>query len=145
MSQIGYSLPVEAPPSVVWGLLTDVSGFPRWMSGVRDARLMDGAFLGKGAQLELRGRGGRHYLEVVEFQQERLIALQLRFKYPFILRLIHAYGVQSQGESTQVTLVELYGGLMGFSMRWLMGRLFKRKILGTLLSLRDVAQAIYSG
>ena len=144
MSQIGYSIPVEAPTRVVWELLTNIQGFPRWMSGVRSARLTDSAFLGKGAQLEFQGRGGKHYLEVVDFREESLIALQVRFKYSLIFRLIHAYWIQPQGDGTQVTLVELYGGILGLSMRWLMGRLFKRHLMGTLLSLRELAQAMYT-
>ena len=140
MSQVNYTVIIESHQDKVWDLLMDVARYSKWLEGVREARLINVSEQKLGAQLALDGKGGEFRFDVVSYRPKDLIAWKLRPSVRGLFSLIQAFGTENLGDKTKVTVLEIYGGVFGFTMRWIMGRWFKRKLAQTLLAFRELAE-----
>ena len=140
MSQVNYTVIIESHQDKVWDLLMDVARYSKWLEGVREARLINVSEQKLGAQLVLDGKGGEFRFDVVSYRPKDLIAWKLRPSVRGLFSLIQAFGTENFGDKTKVTILEIYGGVFGFTMRWIMGRWFKRKLAQTLLAFRELAE-----
>jgi len=54
MAEYQYSIDIEAPPEVVWTVLTDVGRWPDWHAAVSEAKLLNSDVLGLRSEALLR-------------------------------------------------------------------------------------------
>ena len=144
MSQVNYTVIIDSDQSRVWDLLVDVGKYSKWLQGIREARLINVSEQILGAQLVFDGKGGKFHFDVVSYRPKDLIAWKLRPSVRGVFSLIQAFGTESLGDKTKVTVLEIYGGIFGFTMRWIMGRWFRRKLAQTLLAFRELAEQKHS-
>ena len=140
MSQVNYTVIIESDQDRVWDLLMDVPKYSKWLEGVTEAKLINVSEQQLGAQLVFDGKGGKFRFDVVSYRPKDLVAWKLRPSIRGHFSLIQAFGTETVGDRTKVTVLELYGGVFGFTMRWIMGRWFRRKLAQTLLAFRDLAE-----
>ena len=140
MSQVNYTVIIESDQDRVWDLLMDVPKYSKWLEGVTEAKLINVSEQQLGAQLVFDGKGGKFRFDVVSYRPKDLVAWKLRPSIRGVFSLIQAFGTETVGDRTKVTVLELYGGVFGFTMRWIMGRWFRRKLAQTLLAFRDLAE-----
>ena len=140
MAQVNYTVIIDSDQDRVWDLLMDVHSYSKWLQGVGEAQLINGSEQQLGAQLVFDGKGGKFRFDVVSHRPKDLIAWKLRPSIRGLFSLIQAFGTETVGDKTKVTVLEIYGGVFGFTMRWIMGRWFRRKLAQTLLSFRDLAE-----
>ena len=140
MSQVNYTVIIESDQDRVWDLLMDVPKYSKWLEGVTEAKLINVSEQQLGAQLVFDGKGGKFRFDVVSYRPKDLVAWKLRPSIRGLFSLIQAFGTETVGDKTKVTVLELYGGVFGFTMRWIMGRWFRRKLAQTLLAFRDLAE-----
>ena len=140
MSQVNYTVIIQSDQDRVWDLLMDVPKYSKWLQGVREAQLINVSEQQLGAQLVFDGKGGKFRFDVVSHRPKDLVAWKLRPSIRGVFSLIQAFGTETVGDKTKVTVLELYGGVFGFTMRWIMGRWFRRKLAQTLLAFRELAE-----
>ena len=66
---VEYSIVINAPPEVVWEVVSDFNGLPRWLSTIAESRIVLGKNREEGAIRELRRANGTKV-------QEKLIAYE---------------------------------------------------------------------
>lgn len=101
---------IDAAPDVVWSVLTDVSGWPDWDSGVTK---VDGQLaLGKKLSITVKANPGRTFpVKVVELTAPR----QMVFRGGMPLGLftgLRTYTLSPEGTGTRFTMREVYTGLL---------------------------------
>ena len=140
MSQVNYTVIIETDQDRVWDLLMDVPKYSKWLQGVREAQLINVSEQQLGAQLVFDVKGGKFRFDVVSHRPKDLVAWKLRPSIRGGFSLFQAFGTVTVGDRTKVTVLELYGGVFGFTMRWIMGLWFRRKLAQTLLAFRELAE-----
>jgi len=140
MSQINYTVIIDSGQDKVWEMLMDVNRYPMWLQGVAVATLINNSKQELGSQIVLKGRGGGFRFDVIAYRPKDLIAWKLSTSVRGLFSLVQAFGTENLGNKTKVTVLEIYGGIFGFTMRWIMGRWFKRKLAQTLLAFRELAE-----
>ena len=140
MSQVNFTVIIKCSQDRVWEMLMDVDRYPMWLQGVTAAKLINNSKQKLGSQILFKGRGGRFRFDVIGYRPKDLIAWKLLPSVRGVFSLIQAFGTENLGNKTKVTVLEIYGGIFGFTMRWIMGRWFKRKLAQTLLNFRELAE-----
>ena len=140
MSQVNYTVIINCGQDKVWEMLMDVNRYPMWLQGVANATLINNSKQKLGSQILLKGKGGSFRFDVIAYRPKDLIAWKLSSSIRAVFGLVQAFGTENLGDKTKVTVLEIYGGIFGFTMRWIMGRWFKRKLAQTLLTFRELVE-----
>ena len=131
-----HTLETTAPPERIWGLWTDVAGWPRWDTALVSAHL-DAAFA-RNAQGGLRSKGSPEstfMLVELEPGQSYTFAVPLLFAQ---LRVRRALAPTPAG--TRYTHEVSFVGPLGWLFGWLLGRQFQAMLPGVMERLRQLAE-----
>ena len=100
-----HTVTIEAPPAVVWALLTDIDGWPRWQSAISRAQLQGP--LAIGTQFNWTS-GGTAIVSTI-----RILELGQRFGWTGTAlgtTTEHIWTLQAAGTGTLVTTTESMSG-----------------------------------
>lgn len=100
-------LEIAAAPGVVWEVLTDVAGWPRWNPDVKSATI-EGA-LAAGTTFRWKSGPGTITSTLERVEPPHLIAWTGR---TLGIRAVHVYRLQRRGDATVVVSEESWDGLL---------------------------------
>lgn len=101
---------IDAPPDVVWAVLTNVSAWPDWDSGV--AKVDGQLALGKKLSIAVKANPGRAFpVKVIELTAPQQMVF--RGGMPFgLFTGLRTYTLVPKGTGTRFTMREVYTGLL---------------------------------
>jgi len=108
---------VAAAPEVVWSVLADIDGWPRWNASIASARL-EGE-LAPGSTFRWKAGPGTITSTLREVDPPRELGWTGK---TFGIKAVHVYRLEQRGDSTHVTSEESWDGL---PVRLLRGRMQK--------------------
>ena len=130
---VGWSLPVrhtvsreltvQAPPSAVYALVTDVGSYPGWRTGVTDVDVLATDDAARPLRFREHGADGAILYEVVEREQDRRVVVRIADpSLPFGGRWTYEVIPAASGTTLRITEDgEVYNPIFRFVSRFVMG------------------------
>ena len=102
---------IDAPPEVVWKVMTDVEKWPEWTSSVRKVERLGETPFGKGSSARVAARGTpRAVWQVTEYEENRSFTWEAKTANSLA---VAGHVIEPDGAGSRVTLsVTISGGLV---------------------------------
>ncbi|MGM0595113.1 MAG: SRPBCC family protein, partial [Pseudomonadota bacterium] len=129
---VEFSRDIDAPPSLVWELLSDIRGWPQWNAAVSDVMVLGELEPGT----EFRWKSDR--VLIVSTLQEVVPTERLLWtgRSPGV-RATHLWRIESRGEGTRLYTAECFEGLLSRLLARPMTRMLGETLEQTLQRLQQ--------
>lgn len=130
------SIDIDAPPEVVWNLLTDIVNWPRWNPDVTEARLSGD--LAPGSEFVWKAGPGTIRSTLLEVEPPESIAWSGR---TMGIEAVHIWSIEPNGSGSTLSTSESWRGLLPRLLKGAMGRTLDKAIQAGLQAAKVAVEA----
>jgi hypothetical protein len=118
---------IDAPPSVVWGVMSEIEGWPRWTATAESAkRLEEGPLrVGASAKMKIVGAGAAGVWTVTALDEGREFVWENRAGG---VRSVAGHSIEADGAGSKVRLWIEQSGLLATLIGWYIRRVSNRNL-----------------